>query len=501
MRLERLRHVSLTELAYRGRQEAAKWLDRMLASNRYELDARALLSKQAPELADGKAALDDLRRAARERFFAGLATPETAEILSDQLPAARRSIVASANAIMTRRIDLLGYEGLTFDRQIDWHTDPIAKRRAPMIHWSRLDPLDPAVFGDAKVVWELNRHQWLVTLGQAYWLTGDQRYAREVTELIGDWARANPYGMGINWTSSLEVSFRLISWCWTLSLIREADVLSTDELTELLALIWTHAAHVERYLSYYFSPNTHLTGETLGLFYAALLLPGFKDASRWRDVASEILNHESERQVLDDGVYIEQSTCYQRYTIEIYLHYLLLSARHQIEIPGDVRERTGKLLDCLLLLNRPDGSMPSIGDADGGWLMPLTRRSPDDCRGVFGVGAVVFDRSDFAWAAGGLAPEVLWLLGADGEQTFNALPSMEPSAAPSRAFTNGGYVVMRSSWESDAHHLILDAGPLGCPISSAHGHADLLSVQCSAFGEEYLVDPVSDFFAPYASDR
>jgi hypothetical protein len=47
---------------------------------------------------------------------------------------------------------------------------------------------------------------------------------------------------------------------------------------------------------------------------------------------------------------------------------------------------------------------------------------------------------------------------------------------------------MRSDWEPDAHHLIFDVGPLGCSISGAHGHADLLSVQCCAFGEQYLVD-------------
>jgi hypothetical protein len=37
--------------------------------------------------------------------------------------------------------------------------------------------------------------------------------------------------------------------------------------------------------------------------------------------------------------------------------------------------------------------------------------------------------------------------------------------------------------------LILDAGPLGCPVSGGHGHADLLAIQCVAFGEPYLVDP------------
>jgi hypothetical protein len=36
--------------------------------------------------------------------------------------------------------------------------------------------------------------------------------------------------------------------------------------------------------------------------------------------------------------------------------------------------------------------------------------------------------------------------------------------------------------------MIVDTGPLGCPTSSGHGHADLLSVQCAIFGDPCLVD-------------
>jgi uncharacterized heparinase superfamily protein len=48
---------------------------------------------------------------------------------------------------------------------------------------------------------------------------------------------------------------------------------------------------------------------------------------------------------------------------------------------------------------------------------------------------------------------------------------------------------MRSGWDRRAHQLIFDVGALGCPVSSGHGHADLLSIQCAVFGEPYLVDP------------
>jgi hypothetical protein len=48
---------------------------------------------------------------------------------------------------------------------------------------------------------------------------------------------------------------------------------------------------------------------------------------------------------------------------------------------------------------------------------------------------------------------------------------------------------MRNGWGPRAHQLIFDVGPLGCPVSAGHGHADLLSIQCAAFGQAHIVDP------------
>ena len=245
---------------------------------------------------------------------------------------------------------------------------------------------------------------------------------------------------------------------------------------------------MERYLSYYFSPNTHLSGEALGLFYAGLLFPDLSSSARWRTLGSRILVEQCERQILPDGVHFERATGYQRYTLEIYLHFLILGARSAWPIPPVVSDRVARMLDFLLTLRNPDGSMPQIGDADSGSLLPLTRRAQDDFRGVFATAAALLGRADCAWAAGAAAPETLWLLGPAGLEAFDALEPAPPALTPSRLFAEGGYVVMRSGWERDAHQLIFDVGPLGCPVSSGHGHADLLSVQCAVFGEPYLVD-------------
>ncbi|MGH8161995.1 MAG: alginate lyase family protein [Gammaproteobacteria bacterium] len=372
---------------------------------------------------------------------------------------------------------------------IDWHRDAVSGRRARLVHWGRINPLDYSSVGDSKITWELNRHQWLVDLAQAYRFTGRETYAESAMAEVEAWMLANPPGIGINWSSSLEVAFRLIAWCWAISLLRDARALTDARYGRMLGWLKAHAAHVEKYLSRYFSPNTHLTGEALGLVYAGTLFPELPRAARWRRIGSRVLLRQLLRQVLSDGVYFEQSTCYARYTAEIYLHFFILAERNGFEIPSEARERLCRLLDYLLAIRRPDGSLPQIGDADGGRLLPLVPRSADDCRDVFAVAAAWFGRSDYAWAAGGLTSEVAWLLGSDGCRRLERLEPLPPDGASSKLFPHGGWAVMSSGWERDAHQLVFDVGSLGCPLSGGHGHADLLSIQCATFGKARLGDP------------
>jgi hypothetical protein len=357
------------------------------------------------------------------------------------------------------------------------------------VHWSQIDPLDTDTVGDSKVIWELSRHQWLVRLGQAYRLTGDERYAEACVAHIDAWIEANPREMGINWASSLEVAFRLISWCWTLHLLAGARAVSDSARARILSAMWAHGHHVERYLSYYFSPNTHLTGEALGLLYAGTALEGLPGTDRWRSLGREILEREAQKQILADGVYFEQSTYYQRYTAEIYLHFLALSRDHGPQVSPGTRDRVKRLLDALMVLLRPDSTMPQIGDADGGWLLPFEPRPSADVRGVFSTAAVLLENPEYAWVAGGIQPETLWLLGPAAVEGYARLQPRAPRAAPSQALPEGGYVVLRTSWEPAADQVIFDVGPLGCPYSSGHGHADFLAIQCVFRGREFVVDP------------
>ena len=500
-RLGRLREMSFAEVAYRGHQETAKLIERMAAPGRYP-DPAVWLQRRAPAIATASAALRFERDTLPGRFFGGASDHRARSALRERLPVECLDLVCAATGTMVgRRFDLLGYRMLSFGDPINWHFDPVCGRQSPLVHWSRIDALDPSVVGDSKVIWELNRHQWVVTLAQAWALTGDEQFARTCIGSIDAWLEANPPATGINWTSSLEVAYRLISWCWTLALLHDFPGLSGEWMMKVVSAIGMHAAHVRRYLSYYFSPNTHLTGEALGLFYAGTLFTEFLDAPRWRELGARILVAESRRQVSADGVHFEQSTCYHRYTVDIYLHFLLLASSNGVGVPGNVVDRVRQMVEFLLAVRQPDGSIPAIGDVDGGTLLPLSCRRPEDAAGTFATAAAMFHRSDFAWAANGVAPEILWLMGLDGLRAFDALHPVPPAGPASRAFAVGGYAIMRNQWDDDASQMIVDIGPLGCPGSGGHGHADLLSVQCAIFGEPCLVDGGNFCYTPDAEWR
>ncbi|HEX2668998.1 MAG TPA: alginate lyase family protein [Gammaproteobacteria bacterium] len=489
MKFENLMRADLADIANRGWQEMWRTFDRV-AVEKEGVRSLGVFDHLAPRPLPAWSQ-DSAQRASVQsgQFFAGPAESDLADFFAARLPGTRERSLAAGEALCQRSFSLLGHRALFLSEPLDWHRDAVSGCRAPLVHWSRINPLDPDKVGDSKVTWELNRHQWLVHLAQAWRLSGEERYAVLFAESVRHWMQANPPGMGINWASSMEISYRLISWCWALELFRGAPPLTPGLHAEMLGWLRAHASHVEKYLSHYFSPNTHLTGEALGLFYAGTLFPELPRAARWRRLGQNILLEQLTRQVHADGVYFEQSTCYQRYTIEIYLHFLILARRNGIEVPAWALERVQKMLDSLLAFCRPDGSMPQMGDTDGGRLLPLAQRGADDCRDVLSLAAAFFGRADYAWAARGITPEVAWLLGRAGWEAFDALEPVPPATPPSRLFPEGGQAVLQSGWEHDAHQLLLDVGPLGCRVTSGHGHADLLAIQCSAYGKAQLVDP------------
>ncbi|MGA9772428.1 MAG: alginate lyase family protein [Blastocatellia bacterium] len=496
--LKKLRHKSFREIQARGRQEIAKIGERLFGAT--ELSDAALLQEFNPASrngsGEGTGAL--VLERIRSSFVHGNQSPATffpslarrAEItlaMERRFSATRLALIDRADRAMAGRFDLLGHTNLSFGSPIDWHLEPTSGKRTSLDHWSRIDYLNPDIAGDKKVTWELNRHAHFVTLGQAYWLTGNEAYAEAFVAQASDWMDANPAGRGINWASSLELAFRAIAWLWALHLFAGSNHLNSRFVTRLLKCLIAHGRHIESYLSYYFSPNTHLTGEALGLFYLGTALPEFNRAERWRDKGLRILLEQLPIHVREDGVYFEQSTYYHRYTADFYTHLVALARATNLKLNDEVEDRLARSLDFLMWTTRPDGSSSLVGDDDGGRLIKLGERAADDFRDTLATGAALLGQTDWNHVAGEAAAETLWLLGPEAIERYDEIKTQQP-VNTARAFATSGYFVMRDGWSKDSSYALVDCGLHGVS-SCGHSHSDALAFEFAACGRTWLVDP------------
>jgi len=492
--LKKLRNRSLRELRIRSTQEAAKAKERLPFMRGREMSDRAWNrelrseSQSSTALASTSSILGRLRDPKGRKFLPSIDhKTEIVQLMDARFPSERLAILARADRVCSGRFDLLGFSDLAFGDPINWSLEPISGKRTEMVHWSEIDLLDPEVGGDKKLIWELNRHQFLVTLGQAYWLTGNRRYGAEFTRLVTSWMDANPPKLGINWASSLEVGLRAISWLWALHLLADSDQVTDHLALRLLKSLTTHGRHIETFLSHYHSPNTHLTGEALALFYLGTALPELKGADRWQKLGLRILVEQLPLQVRPDGVYFEQASCYHRYTTDFYMHLVLLAKATGTSLPDSVPERLQLLLDHLMWITRPDGSSPLYGDDDGGRLVLFGERNGNDFRDTLATGAAVFGRTDWKCVAGDAAVETLWLLGPKGFASYENLNAETPRGC-TRAFSAGGYFVMRDGWEGKSSYVLIKCGPHGV-LNCGHGHADALSFEFAGGGVNWIIDP------------
>lgn len=417
-------------------------------------------------------------------FFDTGQVGELCRALQDRMPQQAESVIARAEKICRHRFDLLGYCDLDYGSEIDWHLDVIHGKRAPRKPFHQVRYLDFDEVGDSKVTWELSRHQHLVTLAKAYRFTGDTKFTSELFAQWGHWQRQNPYPTGTNWASSLEVAFRSLSWLWVYFLLADAPVLPQWFPEQWIKAQALSGRHLERYLSTYFSPNTHLLGEGVALFFLGTLCPQIREASRWQERGWDIILNESRRQVRPDGFHFEQSLYYHVYALDFFLHARTLAARNGVTIPAEFDSTLENMLGALALF-AGSGAPPSVGDDDGGRLFDPQRNRTPHLLDPLATGAVLFRRGEFKALAGDIREETVWLLGVQAVEEFDRLAARQPALASAALPDSGFYIMADSGLRTQ---LLLDAGPQGT-VTAGHGHADALSICIAHAGQPLLIDP------------
>lgn len=411
-------------------------------------------------------------------------------------PDAVELAVAEAERVVRHEFSLLGSGPVALGPSIDWHRDMITGYRWPeTVYHRRVDGRYLVADSDIKVPWELSRCQFLPTLGRAYWYTRDERYPAEFVRLVDHWLGHNRPEAGVNWSCAMDVAIRAVNWLWAYHLMADSVAMTAEFEARLWSGLLEHGRFLTRNLEG--APgdvnHNHYLSDIAGLLFLGLLLPEFQESDRWRAIGEQALVREMDDQVLEDGADRELSTSYHRLVTEIFLTCAVLYGRNGGELPDRFSERLSSMIDYTFHYSRPDGTVPILGDADDGRLQRLTtwrdpQREFHDHRHLLAAGAVLFDRADWAAAAGGCWEEAVWLLGESAERRARSLlAGPAPAGAGSRGFDQAGVYVMRSGGSYSIARIGSDRA--GGPTS--HLHNDVLSFEVFADGVPFLVDPGS----------
>lgn len=401
-----------------------------------------------------------------ESFDPGPAAPKIPR-LPDELTASvelRAQLAEDAKKLQGGRWQLFGWRVVDVGAPPCWHRDPACGVVIdPDIPAYRLNHRRLPDGADARSIWEINRWAEMTRLAMHGWLNHDLAAIRQAQLWLEDWCDRNPPGMGINWTSPLEVALRLINFTWfdalvSASLTADHQIIRDAQAVLVKRIVPVHTAWVWRYRSTGSSANNHLLGELSALTVAVSRWPKLEEIACSADAAWDWLGAEVLHQFAEDGGSHEQALHYHAFAFD-----LAWQAVRAVGCrAGDVYDRLVKAADFLQLLAHSQEPW-DFGDNDDAQVVPVTQNRA---------------QATAEWLA--------WLRGENNSLRFwlGVSPSLPP-ASSCRLFPKSGIAVVRTNdWMAR-----LDASPLGFGVLAAHGHADALHVSVWDGDEALLIDP------------
>ncbi|HEX3666600.1 MAG TPA: alginate lyase family protein [Rhizomicrobium sp.] len=415
---------------------------------------------------------------AAERHFIGCLSRERAA----QAPKGpREDLLRAADRLLAGEWRIFSVDRHDVTPAVDWHCDPKTGTRAPGDTYSFSIPFaGGASRFDTKYVWELSRHHQTTVLAMAYWLTGDERYARAAVDQIQSWVRANPFLAGIHWASGIELGMRLIAFAWTRRLLGdwpEAPKHFEDNEAFARAVVqhqWLLAHHG----SYGSSANNHLIYEMAGLYVSTNCMPWHGDAGTWRERAARTLESEFPRQIFPEGYTRELASDYNGFVLEALIICLCEAVLDGVSPGAGLRDCAQRMLGWLAANCDSKGRPPRQGDSDDATGLLL------DTPGYDRWHDLLYFRSARRGRAAGPVPSLRAYL-------LSPLAHFEDAdqTAPSGPRESGLVVLRARAGTPGEIWCAFDAGPLGYLSIAAHGHADALALELRYGGVPVLVDP------------
>jgi hypothetical protein len=404
-----------------------------------------------------------------------------------------KQIINDADKICSHIFNLLGSGDIYLGKQLPWNTDFKTNFVWENKFYKDIKIVDLSNNADVKVPWELSRFQHLFTLGKAYWLTNDEKYAIEFKEEIDDWIEKNPVEMSVNWTCTMDVAIRAVNWIAAYFFFKDAQSIDKSFWIKFHKSLYLHGRFIIKNLENKGTHNgNHYLSNIVGLVWLGLYFGSFivndwykgNNPKKWLNYGLSELEKEMFVQNNPDGTNYEASTSYHRLVTELFLITTVLCNKNNIHFSADYMARLEKMCEFIMNITKPNGLSPIIGDADDGRLSILSNYSTwirNDFRHLLGIAGELFDRDDFRYYGKDYIEDTLWIY-----QNYKSNVE-KPKPLTSIAYRDGGYYILRN----DRVYCCIRCGELSFRGDGVHSHNDQLSFELNVDGEDFIIDPGS----------
>ncbi len=407
-------------------------------------------------------------------------------------PQDTEKLLSLANDVLQGRVQLFGWKTISIPVPSlgpqDLETREIIDRWAKSNYWSinfYHSKMRPDF--DVKWLWELQRFQFLLWLGAAWRLTGNNKFASTARELLESWFSRLKYPFGVEWSSNLEVGLRLLSFLRCSIMCMNSPAWDPAFNSTLFAWNHLHAIHLRKEITLHHTMGNHQLGEACSLMWFSLFYPGL-----WKPFSVRTIDEIIPKLIYSDGVYTEQSTGYLKFVLEFVLPLIFLAGSEAGCFSLTTSRRIISSLEFIQALSDCGKATPMIGDFDSGSAIGWRLTDYSDFSWLLAAGSTLFNRPNLAEGIEKYPAEAFLNTGLEGLNKFKKFshrPIKSFGASKDKISNNiefpiGGYHISNDSY----FQMIFDSGPLGIYPGYGHGHADALSILMSIENQPIIVD-------------